>query len=168
MGALPSSPSAPTNGGDRSSRATSRTANGTKRSAEDSTAAPIKSQRKAGGTTRRPLILTIGTRGDVQPFLPLVRGMQEKGWEPLLVSLPMYTQLAADANVPYAPIVDDVSAMAPCVDNPTYPPAFFCPMPLFTARVHVLASSFSSVHVLASPTAVSYPLFDAAVGRPFS
>jgi hypothetical protein len=66
---------------------------------------------------RRPLIVTLGTRGDVQPFLPLCRAMAASGWAPLLCSLPVFANLAAEAGVPFAPLVKDEGAAPPPVDD---------------------------------------------------
>ena len=40
---------------------------------------------------KRVLILSIGTRGDVQPFLVLAAALRRAGAEPLLATLPHYT-----------------------------------------------------------------------------
>ena len=66
---------------------------------------------------RRPIILTFGTRGDVQPFLPLALEMQSRGMSPLLVSLPLFRGLAEDSGVPFASLVEDEAATAPDVDD---------------------------------------------------
>ena len=44
---------------------------------------------------KRVLILSIGTRGDVQPFLVLAAALRRAGAEPLLATLPHYTASAA-------------------------------------------------------------------------
>ena len=67
---------------------------------------------------RRPLILTRGTRGDVQPFLPLCQAMLSAGWSPLLSSLEAFRSLAAEADLPFAPLVPDGACDPPPVDEP--------------------------------------------------
>eukprot|EP00967_Tisochrysis_lutea_P043825 scaffold53008_cov32-Tisochrysis_lutea.AAC.2 len=66
---------------------------------------------------RRPLIVTLGTRGDVQPFLPLCRAMEAAGWAPLLCSLPAFAPLASQAGVPFASLVAGDSAAPPPVND---------------------------------------------------
>ena len=46
------------------------------------------------------LILSIGTRGDVQPFLVLAAALRRAGAEPLLATLPHYTQLFGSKGKP--------------------------------------------------------------------
>jgi len=67
---------------------------------------------------RRPLILTLGTRGDFQPFLPLCRAMLSAGWSPLLSSLETFRPLALAADLPFAPLVPDHNAKPPPIDDP--------------------------------------------------
>ena len=47
---------------------------------------------------KRVLILSIGTRGDVQPFLVLAAALRRAGAEPLLATLPHYTHLGRVAG----------------------------------------------------------------------
>ena len=55
----------------------------------------------------RVLILTIGTRGDVQPFVTLAHMLQRTGVAPLLVTLPHYLDLCSEAGVPCASLLGD-------------------------------------------------------------
>ena len=48
---------------------------------------------------KRVLILSIGTRGDVQPFLVLAAALRRAGAEPLLATLPHYTHLGREFGV---------------------------------------------------------------------
>ena len=73
----------------------------------------------AAGPPRRPLILTLGTRGDVQPFLPLASAMRDAGWAPLVVTLGPYQSLVEAAGVPFAPLVPDTAVSTPKVDDAT-------------------------------------------------
>lgn len=54
----------------------------------------------------RVLILTLGTRGDVQPFLPLARKLQHRGHEAVLAAPQRFAELAAAHAVPFAGIDD--------------------------------------------------------------
>ena len=55
----------------------------------------------------RVLILTLGTRGDVQPFITLARMLERIGVAPLLVTLPHYLNLCSEAGVPCASLLGD-------------------------------------------------------------
>ena len=35
---------------------------------------------------RRPMFVTVGTRGDIQPMVPIALEMQAAGWSPLFVA----------------------------------------------------------------------------------
>ena len=63
----------------------------------------------------RPLILTFGTRGDVQPFIPLVLEMQRRGMAPVLVTHPVFRPLVEGAGIAFASLVTDEKA-APLAD----------------------------------------------------
>ena len=56
---------------------------------------------------KRVLILSIGTRGDVQPFLVLASALQRAGAEPLLATLPHYTHLGREFGVRVVSILAD-------------------------------------------------------------
>ena len=63
----------------------------------------------------RPLILTFGTRGDVQPFIPLALEMQRRGMAPVLVTHPVFRPLVEGAGIAFASLVTDEKA-APLAD----------------------------------------------------
>ncbi|MFK0292800.1 glycosyltransferase [Streptomyces sp. NPDC090442] len=52
------------------------------------------------------LLVTHGTRGDVQPYLALARGLMTAGHEVTLMGPQSYAALAGSAGVPYVPLVD--------------------------------------------------------------
>ena len=85
--------------------------------------APItKLARSASGPTpgvgvQRPMILTFGTRGDVQPFIPLALEMKARGMNPLIVTLPLFKHLIEGSGIAFANIVEDDDAAAPIVDD---------------------------------------------------
>ena len=80
----------------------------------------------SGGGARRPLILTFGTRGDVQPFIPLALEMQARGMQPLLLSLPLFRPLIEGSGVGFASLVGNGSVAS---NPPPWPPAFTPPRP---------------------------------------
>jgi UDP:flavonoid glycosyltransferase YjiC (YdhE family) len=53
-------------------------------------------------------IFTIGSRGDVQPYIALSRGLQDRGHEVTLASHPSMQALVEAHSVPFAPIGPDV------------------------------------------------------------
>ena len=55
---------------------------------------------------RSVLIVTLGTRGDVQPFLALAGALQRCGAKPLLVVPPHYLDLCAEHSVPAESLLD--------------------------------------------------------------
>ncbi len=54
------------------------------------------------------LIPTLGTRGDVQPYLALAQGLATAGHEVLLATHPSMGELVRAHGVPFAPIGPDV------------------------------------------------------------
>lgn len=52
------------------------------------------------------LVLTLGTRGDVQPFLELARGLRAAGHDALVVAPHRFTALADGFGVPFAGVDD--------------------------------------------------------------
>ena len=95
---------------------------GTKRSAA-SASVPVPNGRAGkaakvvgrAGTPLRPVIITFGTRGDVQPFIPLALEMQARGMKPVLVAHPVFRKLVEGAGVTFASLVADENA-APLAD----------------------------------------------------
>ena len=71
----------------------------------------------SGGNVCRPLILTFGTRGDVQPFIPLATEMVSRGMQPIIVTLPIFQELIEGNGLSFAPLVKDDSAKPPRVDD---------------------------------------------------
>jgi hypothetical protein len=63
------------------------------------------------------MILTFGTRGDVQPFIPLALEMKARGMNPLIVTLPLFKHLIEGSGIAFANIVEDDDAAAPIVDD---------------------------------------------------
>ncbi|MBK8022431.1 MAG: glycosyltransferase family 1 protein [Chloroflexi bacterium] len=58
----------------------------------------------------RIVILTIGTRGDVQPFVALARGLRAAGHDPLIVAPEVFAEFVRDAGVAFAPFPGDPAA----------------------------------------------------------
>lgn len=56
----------------------------------------------------RILILTFGTRGDVQPYLALARGLLTAGHEAAVCTAAGYRELVAGAGVPYVQMANDM------------------------------------------------------------
>ncbi|GGU84279.1 glycosyl transferase family 1 [Streptomyces albospinus] len=52
------------------------------------------------------LLVTHGSRGDVQPYLALACGVKAAGHEVTLIGPSVFAELAGSAGVPYVPIVD--------------------------------------------------------------
>jgi sterol 3beta-glucosyltransferase len=57
------------------------------------------------------LLLTLGTRGDVQPFVALARALRQAGHEALLVAPRMFDDFARAHDVPFAAIADGPMAL---------------------------------------------------------
>ena len=55
---------------------------------------------------RKIFILTIGTRGDVQPFIYLAQALQRAGIKPLLITLPHFVHLGVEFGVQIASILE--------------------------------------------------------------
>ena len=58
----------------------------------------------------RVVILTIGTHGDVQPFVALARGLREAGHEPLIVAPEAFGDFVASNGVDFTPFPGDPAA----------------------------------------------------------
>jgi sterol 3beta-glucosyltransferase len=56
----------------------------------------------------RVLLLVHGSRGDVQPFLALAQGMAAHGWRPLLAAPARFAAQAAEHEVAFHPLDDQV------------------------------------------------------------
>ncbi|MDA3643941.1 glycosyltransferase [Saccharopolyspora indica] len=54
----------------------------------------------------KALLMTLGTRGDVQPFLALARGLADAGHEAVVVAPHRFAGFAADRGVPFAGVDD--------------------------------------------------------------
>jgi UDP:flavonoid glycosyltransferase YjiC (YdhE family) len=54
------------------------------------------------------LIPTIGTRGDIQPYIALALGLQDAGYRPTLASHPEMRTLVESYDLPFAPIGPDI------------------------------------------------------------
>ncbi|WP_433432037.1 glycosyltransferase [Nonomuraea sp. CA-141351] len=59
----------------------------------------------------RPLLITVGSRGDVQPFLALARGLLAAGHQPVLAAPRRFEPLAAGHGVEFAPLNDEMFAL---------------------------------------------------------
>ncbi|MET7338006.1 glycosyltransferase [Nonomuraea sp. NPDC005650] len=59
----------------------------------------------------RPLLITVGSRGDVQPFLALARGLLAAGHRPVLAAPRRFEPLATRHGVEFAPLNDEMFAL---------------------------------------------------------
>ena len=57
----------------------------------------------------RAFVLTVGSRGDVQPFVALAAGLRASGHDAVLAAPAMFGDLAAAHGVPFAPLDLDMS-----------------------------------------------------------
>ncbi|MFF4623835.1 glycosyltransferase [Nonomuraea jabiensis] len=63
----------------------------------------------------RPLLITVGSRGDVQSFLALARGLLAAGHQPVLAAPRRFESLAAVHGVEFAPLNDEMFALQDAV-----------------------------------------------------
>ncbi|GAA1452241.1 glycosyltransferase [Nocardiopsis tropica] len=63
----------------------------------------------------KAIILTHGTRGDVQPYVALAKALREAGHEAVLGAPASAAALAEPHGVPFAPVIDEMNAF---VDQP--------------------------------------------------
>ncbi|GAA4965315.1 hypothetical protein HD597_005525 [Nonomuraea thailandensis] len=59
----------------------------------------------------RPLLITVGSRGDVQPYLALACGLVAAGHRPLLAAPRRFEPLATARGVDFAPLNDEMLAL---------------------------------------------------------
>lgn len=59
----------------------------------------------------RPLLISVGSRGDVQQFLALARGLLAAGHRPVLAAPRRFQPLAAGHGVEFAPLSDEMFAL---------------------------------------------------------
>jgi sterol 3beta-glucosyltransferase len=57
----------------------------------------------------RAFVLTVGSRGDVQPFVALAAGLQASGHDAVLAAPAMFGELAAASGVPFVPLDLDMN-----------------------------------------------------------
>lgn len=63
----------------------------------------------------RPLLITVGSRGDVQPYLALACGLQAAGHRPLLAAPRRFESLIASRGVEFAPLDDEILTLGDSV-----------------------------------------------------
>ena len=56
----------------------------------------------------RVLVTTVGSRGDVQPYVALAKGLQAAGHEVTLATCERFGPLAAEHGVPFEPLSDEI------------------------------------------------------------
>ncbi|MFF1555874.1 glycosyltransferase, partial [Rhodococcus erythropolis] len=54
----------------------------------------------------RLVLLAVGSRGDVQPFVALAVGLRAAGFDAIVATLPLYRDLVESRGVPYRKLVD--------------------------------------------------------------
>ncbi|GAA1722269.1 glycosyltransferase [Nonomuraea bangladeshensis] len=59
----------------------------------------------------RPLLITVGSRGDVQPYLALAVGLLDAGHRPILAAPRRFAPLAAARGVEFVPLNDEMLAL---------------------------------------------------------
>ncbi|MEV7008550.1 glycosyltransferase [Streptosporangium sp. NPDC051022] len=59
----------------------------------------------------RPLLITVGSRGDVQPYLALARGLLAAGHRPVLAAPRRFEPLAAGHGVEFVPLNDEMLSL---------------------------------------------------------
>lgn len=59
-------------------------------------------------TIKNIVIFTLGTRGDVQPYIYLARSLKRKGLVPTIATHPCWRTLVEDAGVDFSPIGPDI------------------------------------------------------------
>ena len=57
----------------------------------------------------RIVLSTFGSLGDINPFIALARGLQQRGYQPVIATIPFYRDYVADAGLPFYPIRPDLS-----------------------------------------------------------
>ncbi|MDQ2813911.1 MAG: glycosyltransferase [Actinomycetota bacterium] len=62
-------------------------------------------------------MLTVGSRGDVQPFVALAAGLRARGHEAVLAAPAVFGDLAAAHGVPFAPLDLDLSLVGAALDG---------------------------------------------------
>src|SRR5487761_1383728 len=61
--------------------------------------------------TMRALLLTVGSQGDVQPFVALASRLRSGGHEAVLAAPALYRGLAAACDVPFVPLDLDLDRL---------------------------------------------------------
>lgn len=56
----------------------------------------------------RILVVTVGSRGDVQPYVALAKGLQDAGHEVILATCGRFAPFVAEHGVPFGPLSDDI------------------------------------------------------------
>ncbi|NRQ36952.1 glycosyltransferase family 1 protein [Nonomuraea sp. NN258] len=56
----------------------------------------------------KPLLITMGSRGDVQPYLALAKGLNEAGHQPLVAGPRRFQPVADEHGIDYAPLPDEM------------------------------------------------------------
>ncbi|MGP3937575.1 glycosyltransferase [Nonomuraea sp. KM88] len=59
----------------------------------------------------RPLLISVGSRGDVQQFMALARGLLDAGHRPVLAAPRRFEPLVAGCGVEFAPLSDEMFAL---------------------------------------------------------
>jgi sterol 3beta-glucosyltransferase len=54
----------------------------------------------------RIVMLAVGSRGDVQPFVALAEGLRSAGHDAIVATLPLYRELVESRGIPYRKLVD--------------------------------------------------------------
>ena len=68
------------------------------------------SEMKLADSQRGRIVLsTFGSLGDINPFIALALGLQQRGYRPVIATIPFYRDYVADAGLPFYPIRPDLS-----------------------------------------------------------
>ena len=74
----------------------------------------------------RIVCLTIGSRGDVQPYIALCKGLMREGHRPLIATHAEFESWIRKHGIDFAPVAGNpAEIMALCVENDTFTMNFF-------------------------------------------
>ena len=99
---------------------------------------------------RRPLILTLGSRGDVQPFLSLMSTMQQAGAQPLLVTSLHFERLAAEYGMRFASIGDGWPNILDLLGEASIDKDAFLELLVLKPYAYLLPAMLSRISILAT------------------
>ena len=112
-------------------------------------------------------LATFGTRGDVQPFLALARGLQQAGHSAVLCAPPNFGAWASSVGVPFAPMGSDFQAFFERINGGISKAARALEAELPLHFEHLLSAAKGCDAVLGTASAVAAPSVAEALRVPF-